>query len=59
MDKKYVVLTTQEFEDDFKKLDNSLKERIKKELSQLEENPSKKSFIEGKLALTKLKNGGK
>jgi mRNA-degrading endonuclease RelE of RelBE toxin-antitoxin system len=27
---RYEVITTQEFEDDFKKLDNSLKEQIKK-----------------------------
>ena len=33
------VFTTKEFDDDFEKLDNFIKERINKELEQLEINP--------------------
>ncbi len=33
------VFTTREFDNDFKKLDNSIQERINKELEQLKANP--------------------
>lgn len=35
----YKIYTTEEFEKDFKKLDNSLQQQIEKEIEQLELNP--------------------
>ncbi len=37
--RKYEVLTTEKFDEDFDKLDTSLKEQIEKEIEQLETNP--------------------
>ncbi len=37
--RKYEVLTTEKFDEDFDKLDKSLKEQIEKEIEQLETNP--------------------
>ncbi|MDO8460556.1 MAG: type II toxin-antitoxin system RelE/ParE family toxin [Nanoarchaeota archaeon] len=39
MEKEYNIYVTEEFERDFKKLDNSIKIQIDKEISQLKVNP--------------------
>ena len=39
IDMNYKILTTEEFEKDFKKLDNSIKQQIIKEIEQLKINP--------------------
>jgi|TARA_B100001971_G_C18006292_1_gene439963 mRNA-degrading endonuclease RelE of RelBE toxin-antitoxin system len=36
---KYKIFLTEEFKKDFNKCDKSIKERIEKEIDQLEENP--------------------
>ena len=37
----YRILPTKEFEKDFKKLDNSMQERIKKKIEEVAENPER------------------
>ena len=39
MEKRYKIFTTEEFDKDFERLDNSLKQQIEKEILQLETNP--------------------
>ncbi len=39
MEKRYEIYTTEEFESDYKRLDKSIKDQIKKEIDKLEVNP--------------------
>jgi len=41
----YRILPTREFEKDFKKLDNSMQERIKKKIEEVAENPERHKHL--------------
>ena len=46
----YEILPTKEFEKDFKKLDNSIQQRIKKKIEEVAENPERHKHLHYDLA---------